>query len=452
VIWRNPWAWLGLAALALPVLIHLLGRGHARVQPFPSLRFLERSKLLPTRRARLHDIGLLAVRVGTLLAAVEALAQPFLGTRNLGRTSTTELARAILVDTSISMHRASNGGTALDVARRDAQRLASEAAPSLVVESSRPARELRGADAWLGRQTVRRELVVLSDFQTGSLTKADIGSVRPSTGIRLVRISTSTPTGVSEVIARSMSGATVAKTTAGVTSTDIQWSPRSDESYRNAVALVAAPSDRVAVDAAARAAGSIGVRLPLDTTHNVSIVFPSAVQRAELERRAGRLDEPWMTELVAQLRSDSLLIDAMRGATVSTSVDSIGLVVGRNVAGHPVVAAAKGDIDGRSRLILFSATDPGSLTSVALIAAVDRARSVAVPLTELEPAAIADDTLASWQREPTLEAPQPSSDSSDSDGRWLWILALALLGLETWMRRTRPPRLASVEMAHDRAA
>ena len=28
-----------------------------------------------------------------------------------------------------------------------------------------------------------------------------------------------------------------------------------------------------------------------------------------------------------------------------------------------------------------------------------------------------------------------SARSGISDGRWLWILVLALLGLETWMRR-----------------
>jgi hypothetical protein len=29
MIWQIPWAWLGLGALALPLLIHLLGRGRA---------------------------------------------------------------------------------------------------------------------------------------------------------------------------------------------------------------------------------------------------------------------------------------------------------------------------------------------------------------------------------------------------------------------------------------
>src|SRR5262245_32953055 len=139
MIWRNPWAWLGLTTLALPVLIHLLGRGHARVQPFPSLRFLERSKFLPTRRTRLHDVALLLVRLAILAVAVAALAQPFLRASR-ARTTTTALARAILVDTSASMRRASNGGTALEAARRNAQRLVADARPALIIESSSPAR------------------------------------------------------------------------------------------------------------------------------------------------------------------------------------------------------------------------------------------------------------------------------------------------------------------------
>jgi hypothetical protein len=454
MIWRNPWAWLGLAALALPVLIHLLGRGHARVQPFPSLRFLERSKLLPTRRTRLHDIRLLAVRVAVFAAAVAALAQPFVRGGSRGRTSTTALARAILVDTSASMRRASTGGgTALDAARRDAQRLVAESQTSVVIESSRPAREVSGADTWLRRQAGRRELVILSDFQSGTLAAGDLGVMQPGTGIRLARVPISASAAASDVVAGSTSGVLIATTTAKPTSTDVQWSLRPDDARRGEAALLAAPTDRTAIDAAARAAASVGVRLPLDTTHAVSIVFPSYEHRAELVRRVTRVDEAWMTDLVAQLRADSLLIDATHDATAVASFDSAGLVVARGASGRPVVAAATGEIGGRSRLILFAATEPRSLASVALIAAVDRARSVATPLAELEPTTIPDQTLVAWQRESSSDAtPQSSSESTESDGRWLWILALALLALETWMRRTPPPKVASAEMVHDRAA
>ncbi|HEY7395516.1 MAG TPA: BatA domain-containing protein [Gemmatimonadaceae bacterium] len=437
MIWRNPWAWLGLATLALPVLIHLLGRGHARVQPFPSLRFLQRSKFLPTRRARLHDGALLLVRLGILAVAVTALAQPLLRASR-GRSTASSLARAIIVDTSASMH----AGTALEAARRDAQPLAAEAQTALVIESASPARELRGADAWLGRQSGRRELVVLSDFQSGSLTATDLRGVQPATGIRLARVPMSVSNALSEVVARSISGTTVARLTATPTSTAIEWSARSDDTRRDDLLLLAA----TATDAASRAARAVGVRLPLDTTRAIAIVFPSYARRGELASRVANLDQPWMTDFVARLRSDSLMIESARDATSS---DSIGLVVARNAAGRPVVTAAKGDVDGRTRLIFFSATEPTSLTSVALIAAVDRARSVATPLGELEPTTIPDQTLAAWQREPSTTT---TSESNDADGRWLWIVVLALIGVETLMRRALPPKTADVEMVHDRAA
>jgi hypothetical protein len=439
MIWRNPWAWLGIATLALPVLIHLLSRGHARVFPFPSLRFLERSKLLPTRRTRIHDVALLLVRLGIFTSAVAALAQPFLSASR-SRTATTALARAILVDTSASMH----GGTALEAARRDARRLASEAQPALVIESANLARELRGADAWLGRQSGRRELVVLSDFQSGSLTATDLRAVQSTTGMRLVRVPTFASNAPIEVVARSMSGMTVARTTAAPTSTDIEWSSRSDGTPRVDLLMLAAN----ATAAASRAARVVGVRLPLNTTHPIAIVFPSYAQRDGLTRRVAPLDQTWMTDLVARVRSDSLMIEAARNATVATSVDSLGLVVARNAAGRPVVTAAKGHID--SHLVFFTATEPRSLTAVGLIAAIDRARSIANPLTELEPTTIPDQMLAAWRREAVDSKSAP--ESTDSDGRWLWILVLVLIGVETWMRRTRPPKTADVEMVHDRAA
>ena len=78
MIWQNPWAWLGMVGVALPILIHLLGRGHARVLRFPTLRFIDPSRLLPTKRSRIQDPLLLAVRVAIVGCAAIALAQPLL--------------------------------------------------------------------------------------------------------------------------------------------------------------------------------------------------------------------------------------------------------------------------------------------------------------------------------------------------------------------------------------
>src|ERR1700733_3419774 len=105
MIWLNPWAWIGAVGIALPIAIHLLGRGHARVHRFPTLRFLDASRLLPTRRTRIHDPLLLAVRCGAIVLAAAALARPLVVTATRKQSLDRGLARAIVVDTSASMRR-----------------------------------------------------------------------------------------------------------------------------------------------------------------------------------------------------------------------------------------------------------------------------------------------------------------------------------------------------------
>ncbi|HYW49375.1 MAG TPA: BatA domain-containing protein, partial [Gemmatimonadaceae bacterium] len=121
MIWRNPWAWTGLLLLALPVLIHLLSRAPADVRPFPSLRFVDPSRLSPRRRTRPRDVLLLLVRLGILVAAVAALAGPvFLTAR---RTATPRVVRAIVLDTSASMQQQLDSATALAASGRDGAEL-----------------------------------------------------------------------------------------------------------------------------------------------------------------------------------------------------------------------------------------------------------------------------------------------------------------------------------------
>src|SRR5215831_414296 len=103
MIWQNPWAWLGLAAIAVPILVHLLARRQAVRVLFPTLRFLPVSPITAVRRHRLTDLPLLAVRIGVLAAAVAALAQPYVATASRTDRAGAQLARAIVIDTSASM-------------------------------------------------------------------------------------------------------------------------------------------------------------------------------------------------------------------------------------------------------------------------------------------------------------------------------------------------------------
>jgi hypothetical protein len=71
IAWIAPAALLGLAAIALPIAIHLLVRQHARTLAYPSLRFLRETQLAAFRRRTIQDAALLFCRVAIIaLAAV----------------------------------------------------------------------------------------------------------------------------------------------------------------------------------------------------------------------------------------------------------------------------------------------------------------------------------------------------------------------------------------------
>ena len=73
----NPWLWVGAAALAVPVWLHLRAKS-GPVFRFPTLRFLEDQPRPRARGFRLRDALLLLVRCAGLLLLVAAFAWPYL--------------------------------------------------------------------------------------------------------------------------------------------------------------------------------------------------------------------------------------------------------------------------------------------------------------------------------------------------------------------------------------
>src|SRR5256712_1889885 len=69
---------VGLSALAIPVLIHLIQRERKRVVQFPSLMFVQRIPYQSVRRRRIRHWALLVMRCAALLMIVAAFARPFL--------------------------------------------------------------------------------------------------------------------------------------------------------------------------------------------------------------------------------------------------------------------------------------------------------------------------------------------------------------------------------------
>ena len=67
-----------LAALAVPIVLHLLQRERNDVVPFPSLMFLRQVPQETTQRRRLRHWLLLAARCAALALLAFAFARPFL--------------------------------------------------------------------------------------------------------------------------------------------------------------------------------------------------------------------------------------------------------------------------------------------------------------------------------------------------------------------------------------
>jgi hypothetical protein len=99
-----PLVLVGLGALALPVLIHLIQREKKRVVEFPSLMFLRRIPYQSVRRRRIRDWALLMMRLAALALIVLAFARPFFRRDSLSAAAQQGAREAvILVDTSYSM-------------------------------------------------------------------------------------------------------------------------------------------------------------------------------------------------------------------------------------------------------------------------------------------------------------------------------------------------------------
>ncbi len=192
----------GLAALAVPVAIHLIQREKNTVVAFPSLMFVRRVPYESVRRRKIRHWALLAMRLLALALIVAAFARPFV---RGGAAAITGGARevVVLLDRSYSMgygtrwtraQAAAQGvldglgqgdraslvffGTGAEVALQsvdDRARLtAALAAAAPGAESTRYAPALRVAGTIVSESTrPRKEVVLISDFQTLAWAPSD---------------------------------------------------------------------------------------------------------------------------------------------------------------------------------------------------------------------------------------------------------------------------------------
>jgi hypothetical protein len=218
----TPIAFAALAAIAIPIFIHLIQRERKRVVAFPSLMFVRRIPYQSVRRRRIRHWTLLAIRSAAIAMIVAAFARPFV------RQSAAAAAAiggsremVVLLDQSASMGYGDHWRNAQDAARQAIRSLGSDDRATIVLFSRNAEENMRAtsdkarlaaainaakvgsgatrygpalklAASILARsQAKRRDAVLISDFQRTGWSGSE--DARFPDGMTLTTISVASP-------------------------------------------------------------------------------------------------------------------------------------------------------------------------------------------------------------------------------------------------------------------
>ncbi len=111
----SPLFLVGAAAAAIPIAIHLFYRRTEPVIDFAAMRYLRRAPVEHSRRRRLRELVLLALRVTALVLLALAFARPYLSDSVAAQSGTATL---VMIDTSVSLSAPGRFDAARERARR----------------------------------------------------------------------------------------------------------------------------------------------------------------------------------------------------------------------------------------------------------------------------------------------------------------------------------------------
>ena len=192
-----PLFFAGLAAIVVPILVHLIQRERKTVVEFPSLMFIRRIPYQSVERRRIHNWLLLMMRVAAMALIIAAFARPFFAVDPVKAANVLGGARevVILLDRSASMGYGDHWVRAQAEAKKVARSIGGEDKATLVLfgtgaeeavratqdagrveaaisaakvssDATRYAPALRLAQSLLARSALpRKEAVLISDFQ-----------------------------------------------------------------------------------------------------------------------------------------------------------------------------------------------------------------------------------------------------------------------------------------------
>ena len=163
----NPWMLFGLALGSIPIIIHLLSRRAYRETDWAAMRFLLEAARKNSRRMRLEQLILLAVRTLILLLAALAFAEPLVEAVSPQARPRTLLHRVIVVDASFSMGARTETGTRFERAKSLARQIVADSQPGDAVSVLRIAGHASPA---IVREPAFEQEVVLPEIDRLQLT------------------------------------------------------------------------------------------------------------------------------------------------------------------------------------------------------------------------------------------------------------------------------------------
>jgi hypothetical protein len=425
MIWLHPVAWLGLAGLLAPILIHLLVHKRADAVLFPTLRFVQPTRLAAIRRRFLDALPLLLIRAAVLAATTAAIAGPVLVTASRRAVWNARVARAVIIDDETSRSRAQQ--ELVHVFR------------GVVIHAPTISEGLQRAVAWLDDQPIgKREIVAMSRFPLTALGEAAVMAVPAHIGLRFVRIGSLAPSATAD--AQSIFGPSDAAGRVRVTPRDILLTGAETQVFYRAPHEAEAPIEidapveaRPVIDAALGAVLSESV-LAAAPHRLARLVFVGAQTFADTVAGATPIRQAWMADAVAAIARDAEFLAAARALAVGLDDRRFTRPPWQPLsdAAQPLAAAAAfGD-----RLLIVSASPPLDVSTPILLRATFNSLAPHELDAQVEVIPISDAQLNAWTRP---SSPLQSADVrriEDDDRRWLWAAALVLLGLEEWMRRS----------------
>ncbi|HET9064446.1 MAG TPA: BatA and WFA domain-containing protein [Gemmatimonadales bacterium] len=198
-----PWVLVGLAAAAIPILLHLVERRQPPERAFPAVRYLEDATRDQRRRLKFRHLLLLALRTLLVVLVVLAAAGARLH-RAVPLGAHTPMALVLILDNSASSGAVMDGEPTIEALRTTARAVLERATPSdrlwllLADGVARPgtAKELlarletvqvipdrlelgqavRQADALIRNAGRRGEVVVVSDAQRSAVSPVEVAA------------------------------------------------------------------------------------------------------------------------------------------------------------------------------------------------------------------------------------------------------------------------------------